>query len=88
LKQCACHCTQDQVGRGAAATEAALAGALDAVRGAVLDAFPGGLPPWEPVRRGLEGDADGQARARCREEQASVQLSGAACIATARDAHM
>jgi len=66
LKQCACHCTQDQVGRGAAVTEAALAGALDAVRGAVLDAFPGGLPPWEPVRRGLEGDADGQARARCR----------------------
>ncbi len=49
-----------------AVTEAALAGALDALRGAVLDAFPGGLPPWDPVRRGLEGDADAQARACCR----------------------
>ena len=48
--------------RGAALTEAALAHALDAVRGAVLAAFPGGLPPWDPVRRGLEGAAQGQVR--------------------------
>ncbi|KAK9844183.1 hypothetical protein WJX81_007262 [Elliptochloris bilobata] len=45
----------DHVARRLALTEAALLGALDAVRGAVLAAFPGGLLPWDPVRRGLEG---------------------------------
>lgn len=48
--------------QGVALTEAALARALDAVRGAVLAAFPGGLPPWDPVRRGIEGAAQGQVR--------------------------
>ena len=48
--------------RGLALTEAALAHALDAVRGAVLAAFPGGLPPWDPVRRGIEGAAQGQVK--------------------------
>ena len=48
--------------RRVALTEAALQAALDAVRGAVLAAFPSGLPPWDPVRRGLEGAVQGQVK--------------------------
>lgn len=36
-------------------TKAALEEAIDNVRGAVMIAFPQGLPEWDLVRQGLEG---------------------------------
>ena len=56
---------QDQAAPRVATTEAGLLAALDEVRGAVLAAFPRGLPPWDPVRRGMEGAPDQQACLGC-----------------------
>lgn len=72
---------------GVALTEAALARALDSMRGAVLAAFPRGLPPWDPVRRGIEGAAQGQVRplsfllggTGCSRQTPASALSGCIC---------
>jgi len=39
-------------------TEKALLEHIDLIRGAVMIAFPQGLPEWDPVRMGLEDDED------------------------------
>lgn len=49
---------QDQVGRKVLLTEAALEEAIDNIRGAVMIAFPQGLPEWDLVRQGLEGSEE------------------------------
>lgn len=46
---------QDQVGRKVLLTKAALEEAIDNIRGAVMIAFPQGLPEWDLVRQALEG---------------------------------
>ena len=55
ISYCACFFLQDQVGRKVLLTKAALEEAIDNIRGAVMIAFPQGLPEWDLVRQGLEG---------------------------------
>ena len=52
---CACVSLQDQVARKVLLTKAALEEAIDNIRGAVMIAFPQGLPEWDRVRQSLEG---------------------------------
>ncbi len=46
---------QDQVGRKVMLTKAALEEGIDNIRGAVMIAFPQGLPEWDLVRQAIEG---------------------------------
>ena len=46
---------QDQVGRKVLMTKAGLEEAIDNIRGAVMIAFPQGLPDCDLVRQALEG---------------------------------
>ena len=46
---------QDQVTKKVALTPEALLAAIDGVRGAVMAAYPNGLPAWDRVRQALEG---------------------------------
>lgn len=49
---------QSQVKAGVICTSESLTAVLDEVRGAVMIAYPMGLPAWDPVRQLLEvGDA-------------------------------
>ena len=45
---------QDQVGRKVLLTKPMLEEAIDHIRGAVMIAFPQGLPEWDLVRQALE----------------------------------
>ena len=46
---------QDQVANKVLLTKGALEAAIDHIRGAVMIAFPQGLPEWDLVRQALEG---------------------------------
>lgn len=46
---------QEQVAKKMALDRDILLAAIDSVRGAVMLAFPHGLPPWDRVRQALEG---------------------------------
>ncbi len=46
---------QDQVANKVLLTKGALESAIDHIRGAVMIAFPQGLPEWDLVRQALEG---------------------------------
>ncbi len=46
---------QDQVANKVLLTKGALETAIDHIRGAVMIAFPQGLPEWDLVRQALEG---------------------------------
>lgn len=45
---------QDQVARKVVLTQAMLEDSIDNIRGAVMIAFPQGLPEWDLVRQALE----------------------------------
>lgn len=53
-QQCVRH-SQDQVERKVLLTKASLEEAVDHIRGAVMIAFPQGLPEWDLVRQAIEG---------------------------------
>jgi len=46
---------QDQVANKVLLTKGALEASIDHIRGAVIIAFPQGLPEWDLVRQALEG---------------------------------
>ncbi len=46
---------QEQVAKKVALTAEALLDAVDSIRGAVMTAYPRGLPAWDRVRQALEG---------------------------------
>lgn len=46
---------QDQVANKVLLTKGALEAAIDNIRGAVMIAFPQGLPEWDLVRQAIEG---------------------------------
>ena len=50
-----CRHPQDQVERQVLLTKASLEEAVDHIRGAVMIAFPQGLPEWDLVRQAIEG---------------------------------
>ena len=49
---------QDQVAKKVVLTRKALLDAVDNIRGAVMMAFPQGLPEWDFVRQAIEGQED------------------------------
>ncbi|KAK9832936.1 hypothetical protein WJX74_002381 [Apatococcus lobatus] len=55
LDEAAAAGSQEQVAKKVALTHEGLLRAIDTVRGAVMSAYPQGLPPWDRVRQALEG---------------------------------
>jgi hypothetical protein len=49
---------QSQVGRQVRLKADILKDAIDEICGAVMIAYPMGLPEWDPVRQALEGNED------------------------------
>ena len=56
--QMAANVLQDQVAKKVVLTRTALLDAVDNIRGAVMMAFPQGLPEWDFVRQAIEGQED------------------------------
>ena len=54
----AANVLQDQVAKKVVLTRKALLDAVDNIRGAVMMAFPQGLPEWDFVRQAIEGQED------------------------------